>query len=254
MNSSEFIWLQLCVGRLFIFSLEGLIALILSSSFLALASSSLHYHLKTPPQAALVMEASQLSHPFAPSSLLTHLLLFPSQGLFTSSSSHPSPAVSDLGISTFSHCCFLLSEFSLLSLESASSKVVPASFVYLLFIWMPFSDSLPSFWSSSPPPRYKSIYLILIFTVIVEAAGTGSATFRFDNFPWQTDSPGCFCFCFSALATAVLRPPPSSRPPPSEAALRKEAWPLLKAGDAKSKPLQKPLCALCCWAWFRRKL
>lgn len=168
-----------------------------------------------------------------------------------SPSPHPSPVVRGLGISTLSHSCYLLSEFSLspfsgVCIIEGGSCPFPLPALYLnVFLKCP-----PKLLAFLPSPCYESSYLILICTVTADAAGTGLATFHFDNFPWEIDSPVLFLLLF--LCPGHWCPETSSSSLFSSSSFRgsskgrKEAWPLLEAGDAKPKPLQKLLCTLCC--------
>lgn len=200
------------------------------------------------PSAALVVEALLLSHPFTSSSLLIDLLLFPSQGLFTSSSPHPSPVVHGLGIPTLSHSCHLLSECSLSPFsgfciieEITCPFSLPAAYFSAFLRCPPKLLAFPP-----PPPPHESSYLILIFTVTADAAGMGLATFHFYNFPWEIDFPVLFLVLF--LCSGHQSPESSSF---SSSSLRSSSkgrrldwsWRLAIQSQSLSKSLPVP-CAV----------
>lgn len=149
-NSSEFICLQFWVGRffyyLFFFPTRRsycIHSLLLPSRTYARPLPPCTSISSTPPRhsprGGITTESSLCSQPI-------HLVPFPSQGLLT-----PPPHIHPSGpclqhLHPQSPLLPPLRIFSLLPLESALFKVVPASFPYLLFIRGHPSDVLPSFW------------------------------------------------------------------------------------------------------------
>lgn len=185
--------------------------------------------------------------------MLIHLLPFPSQGLFTSSS-HLSPAVRGLGISTLSHSRYLLSEFSLspfsgvcITEDGAGPFPLPAVYLNAFLRCPPKLLAFPSL----PPPAMKVATLSSPLQSL-NAAGTGLATFCFDNFPWEIDFP--LLFLLLVLCSGQWSPETSSSSSSlfssfsfrgsSEGRSPSRSWRLVTQSQSLSKSLSKSLVLL----------